>query len=105
MNLSYPQISDAVKELVTPNTHAPMVHVIRPSELGIDGITTTFGALQLYFFDKHRGFGIIIGYMKGEDLRLGCKLNEKIKWEDEDRIICIQRLPPDYANDNEGETL
>ena len=49
MNLSYPQISDAVKELVTPNTHAPMVHVIRPSELGIDGITTTFGALQLYF--------------------------------------------------------
>ena len=91
MNLGYPQIQDALAELVSSNPTSPLVDFLAPEHLGILGRTTTFGAVTSLVLSTYRGQGMPIGYAVKSAITLAPAPREKFTWTKDHRIVAITR--------------
>jgi len=91
MNLAYPEIQDALSELIVSVPNTPEVGFIETRALGIQGATTSFGAVQHILSGIYKGRASSIGYFHENKMCLCPLPTEKILWSDRYRIIVIYR--------------
>jgi len=89
MNLAYPQIQDAVSEIVLPD--GPGIEFITCQHLGIAGFKVSFGAVRSIVVTKYEGRAIPIGYVYGPKKTIVPDVNKIIEWTNEYRVICLVR--------------
>jgi hypothetical protein len=93
MNLAYPQIQDAMEELIGGIPKSPEVCIVNAQELLCKlPVQTSFGALQHIINGRYKGRGIALGYFEGKfELKMCVRLGEKITWTDKHRVVAIVR--------------
>ena len=91
MNLAYPQIQDAMSELLGAKPFTPNITIIPVEKLGVLDRSMQFGTLQHIFQKMYVGRAIALGYLRGAELRLSVPQHEKFTWVAGDRIITIIR--------------
>lgn len=94
MNLTYPQINDAVTELIMPG--GPEIDFLGPDQLGILGKAVSFGTVQyMVVMDvggvEVEGDAVVIGYYEGSELVLTPSPDTKVTWTDYHRFVVIWR--------------
>jgi hypothetical protein len=105
MNLAYPQIQDAMSELLGAVPFTPNITIISVEKLGFVGVEMAFGTLQHVFQTLYRGRAIVLGYMKGIGLEIAVPQHLRITWEEGDRIVAIIRrqLGDDLDDDDDDD--
>jgi len=102
MNLAYPQIQDALTELILQEKVA--VDFVAPADLGIEGLRATFGAVQFIVCAGQvvDGYAAAIGYFNGPMLVMCPDPREHIEWTSACRVIILVR---DVTPDDEEEPV
>jgi len=91
MNVAFPQMWDAVSELVSSVPNSPEVEFVEPFHLGILGKKVSFGAVQHIMCSAYKGTGVAIGVAVKSDIRLQPRLGEVFEWGTHHRVIVIAR--------------
>lgn len=92
MNVAYPQMWDAVSELL--GLGGPDINFMAPVDLGILELEVSCGAVQHLVGEAYHGFGVAIGIMVGTELRMRMRPGDKIRLSALDRIAVISRGRP-----------
>jgi hypothetical protein len=92
MTLAYPQIYEAVSELIGSNVPgSPNFKIYRASKLGIAGTKARFGAVQVMVNLLHGGRAVILGFLQGPEMHLCVDLHKEFHWDATHRFVCIVR--------------
>ena len=91
MTLAYPQIQDALSELIISLPNSPEVNFVSPSSLNIEGKALSFGAVQHILSEAFRGRAIAIGFFKEEQMELCPRPGLRATWDSSYRFIIIMR--------------
>lgn len=102
MNIAYPQIQDALSELINTERCTPEIDFINPRHLGIKrNQRATLGCVQELLFKTHKARGVAIGYQQGNKLFFAPVAHLPVTWTKQHRIVLICRhlddatsLPP-----------
>lgn len=103
MNVAYPQMWDAVSELLGHG--GPDINFMAPVDLGILELEVSFGAVQHLVGDAYHGFGVAIGVMVGTELRMRLSPGDNIRLSALDRVVVIAREQPTKKRTKIGTDL
>jgi hypothetical protein len=95
MNLAYPQISDAISELISSVKESPEVEFVAAPHLGIEDSTVSFGAVQRILNQTWDSRAVCIGIADHSDFEFAPPLSKKTKFTHDHRLICIIRKVAD----------
>jgi len=99
MNVSYPQIQDALTELIDTNSFTPEIDFINPRHIGLRRNTrATFGAVQVLIYKRFKARGVAIGYQQGNKLFFAPTQHHVVRWSKQHRIVIICRILEDGSN-------
>jgi len=104
MSLAYPEIDNAITELVDGEAGTPEVDFLSAAQLHITNKTVTFGAIQIAVLSLFKYRGVAIGFIQqssigdrvcgssgGSQLKLAPNPNERRTWLPNDRIVVMVR--------------
>jgi len=91
LNLAYPQIWDALSEMLSPRPNSPEIEIVSCSTLGIIGNEVSIGAVQHMLSKLYFGCAVAIGYMSGVEMTLAPSSGSKVLWTKDHRLITIVR--------------
>jgi len=97
MNLGYPFMWDALKELIMPGERSPEVDFLEPVLFGLVGAKTSFGAIHRALLEISDGRGLVIGFGSRGNFQLNPKPETTIEWTKQHRIVVIIRRNFIYA--------
>mmetsp|Transcript_24024 Transcript_24024/g.54205 ORF Transcript_24024/g.54205 Transcript_24024/m.54205 type:complete len:363 (-) Transcript_24024:140-1228(-) len=93
MSLAYPQIQDALTELVGNVPGSPSIDFIHPGDIGILRQKVTVGALQILIHQKYQERGVLVGYQKHGAMTIADSVEETVELGEADRVIIIYASP------------
>jgi hypothetical protein len=105
MNLAYPQIQDALSELIAQD--GVVIDFVAPADLGIEGLRVSFGAVQYIVCAKEvvDGYAVAIGYFNGAALVMVPDPALYLEWSSSFRVVIIVRdVTPDLPSGDPGDT-
>ena len=91
MNLAYPQIQDALSDLLVYIPDSPEIDFISTEDLGIEDYSVTFGAVQHILSHNFQGFAVAIGYFYKNQLFMCPPQSHEVNWTEDHRIVAILR--------------
>lgn len=100
MSLAYPQIQDAISDLITTHEATANIAIVSAAALGLteDRGPLAFGAVAHLVLEVYKFRGVAVGYLTLNDLYLVPSLDEEVTWTESHRIVCfLRRLAQDPA--------
>jgi hypothetical protein len=91
MNMAYPQIQDALADLIGVHATSAEIVFVSASALGLVGSVLPFGAAAHLVHLVYHGRAVALGRIALADLSLAPRPDEDVEWTANHRLVCFRR--------------